>query len=1211
MNRLPDSAPSFSSEGTVSLWEPAPTPPPAPRRIDEYELVGHLGSGAMGVVWAARHRLTGQRVALKQIHAGAGAGPETVERFLTEARAGARLQHPHVVRVLHYGAADGVPYFTMELLPGRSLQDRLARGPLPPAAAARLVRQAAEGIDYAHGQQVLHRDLKPSNLLLTGPGAAEAGADDELAVKVGDFGLARLEDATHHLTRLGDQVGTPSYMAPEQVHGQIQNQTPRTDVYGLGAVLYAALTGRPPFRAANSVATMELVLRGDPEPLRSAAPWVPAALEAVCGKCLEVDPRRRYATAGELAADLGRFLAGKPVLARPIGRPQRVARWVRRNADVAGPAAVVAAALLVAAVVAGYSAVAARAEAARANAAAVAAARAEEQANAAKDSAERQRAAAAAALDSSRLAQASALWDRGEAAKAEALVAAGPSGGVREWEWHHVQGVFDSALWETDLARAGGIDEPQWVYGLEVSPDGERVAVAAKNPYAEGDTSLYLIRAADGRVERVWRNAYPGWCCEMAWQSAGRVVIRSSKQAVLVYDPGSDKPVLTSPPVEHVTRDAHLSPDGAAAVLPVGGTDLIVWDAVRGVAGPRLAVPGRKLNAESIGRGAVVCTDHSSELYCFDAATGALRFSRPGCGGLAAVGPDGRTLVTGRHHADRPRSGTACWDAHTGRLLWERAADRANVSIFQFTPGGRWISDRTYGTSDVRLWAAADGGLGYPLRGHQGKVNATALGPDGRLLATAGDDHAVRLWRVADGSPERVIHGHRSGVRGVGFTRDAAGLVTGGADGRVMLWDLTRQARRHRTVEPARHRRCGPEQFGAMAFTPDGRLRVADTCHGLADYDPATANPLAYRRLGTAHTARLQRDRIDWAMTPDGRRAVGPYRPTEPFLPAAATTALAVTGATAAGLPPVVSRRQGLAAWDGETGAEVWRVAALPGGLTAAAVSPDGARAAAYVVEPRGAAVVVWDLATGRELRREAMPAAGASLAFGPDSRTLFAGPDRGPGEPSLVALDLVAGTRTEWPAAGPLSLRALAFSPDGSLLAGGCRRTGAVVVWDAAPRAVRWRADGSYTHLAFSPDGRRLAGTGYDGTVTLWEAGTGREVYSLTGEPGRIMDYAFPARLAFSRDGRYLAANQHDGTVFVWEADAAPASERRAAAAGAARYLFHLRTAAETTSDARQETAARFHLARLREVAPPSGALGEEYDFLVGATAGRVGMAR
>ncbi len=277
-----------------------------------YDVLGELGRGGMGVVLQAYQPQLRRAVAVKMLLSGAAAGPAEVQRFRTECAAAGCLQHPGIVRVHEVGEHEGRPYFTMDLIDGSSLARRLAQGPLAPAEAARLVATVAAAIQYAHEQGVLHRDLKPQNLLLDRAGQPY----------VTDFGLAkRLDEAGQ--TRTGSLLGTPSYMAPEQAAGQ-KELTPAVDVYGLGAVLYECLTGRPPFRAANPLDTVLQVLESQPAPPRLLNPQVPRDLETICLKCLEKDPRRRYGSARELAADLQRFLAGEAITARSLNLVERL-----------------------------------------------------------------------------------------------------------------------------------------------------------------------------------------------------------------------------------------------------------------------------------------------------------------------------------------------------------------------------------------------------------------------------------------------------------------------------------------------------------------------------------------------------------------------------------------------------------------------------------------------------------------------------------------------------------------------------------------------------------------------------------------------------------------------------------------------------------------------------------------------------------------------
>lgn len=280
-----------------------------------FTLQEKLGQGGMGVVYRAWDVGLGQPRAVKVIRAGFG-GEQAHERFQREAKAVARLDHPGVVRIYALGEHDGDLFISMEFLEGGNLSARLRQGPLAVREAADLVRQLALAVQHAHDNKVLHRDLKPANVLLSADGKP----------KVGDFGLAKLLDEDDGLTRTGEVMGTPSYMAPEQADGRLKDIGARTDVWSLGAILYECLSGQPPFRGESRSQTMELVKREGPASLRRLRAEVPAALENVCLKCLEKRIEDRYATAADLADDLQAWLDGKAVRARPNRRLLR--RWL-------------------------------------------------------------------------------------------------------------------------------------------------------------------------------------------------------------------------------------------------------------------------------------------------------------------------------------------------------------------------------------------------------------------------------------------------------------------------------------------------------------------------------------------------------------------------------------------------------------------------------------------------------------------------------------------------------------------------------------------------------------------------------------------------------------------------------------------------------------------------------------------------------------------
>jgi serine/threonine-protein kinase len=312
---FPDAAPAA---------RPASAAPDVPA-VGGYELLDVLGKGGMGVVYRARQTALNRLVAVKMIQPEVYAGPAERARFRTEAEAAAGLQHPNIVQVYEVGEHDGRPFLALEYVDGGSLADRLGGTPLPARAAAELVETLARAIHYAHERGVVHRDLKPANVLLTAGGTA----------KVADFGLAKRLEGEAGQTRTGAVLGTPNYMAPEQAAGRVKEIGPAADVYGLGAILYELLTGRPPFQGTTLLETLEQVRSQTPVPPRLLRPQVPRDLETVCLKCLEKDPGRRYASARDLADELRRYLNGEPIRARSFNLLERFTRALEhRHHDV-------------------------------------------------------------------------------------------------------------------------------------------------------------------------------------------------------------------------------------------------------------------------------------------------------------------------------------------------------------------------------------------------------------------------------------------------------------------------------------------------------------------------------------------------------------------------------------------------------------------------------------------------------------------------------------------------------------------------------------------------------------------------------------------------------------------------------------------------------------------------------------------------------------
>jgi Protein kinase domain len=302
-----------------------PDPGTEVESFGNYELLGEIARGGMGVVYRARQVSLNRVVALKMILSAQFASREMVERFRVEAEAVAGLDHPNIVPIYEVGEHDNRHYFAMKLIEGGSLASRTADRPIAPREAAEIVATIARAVHHAHRRGILHRDLKPANILL----------DTDDRPPITDFGLAKRTEGDSGLTLTGAVMGTPSYMPPEQASGKSKALTIAADVYSLGAILYDLMTGRPPFQADSAAETLLQVLHEEPRRPRLLNPRIDPDLETISLKCLEKEPARRYKSADDLADDLGRWLRSEPITARPVTAPERALKWARRRPAIA------------------------------------------------------------------------------------------------------------------------------------------------------------------------------------------------------------------------------------------------------------------------------------------------------------------------------------------------------------------------------------------------------------------------------------------------------------------------------------------------------------------------------------------------------------------------------------------------------------------------------------------------------------------------------------------------------------------------------------------------------------------------------------------------------------------------------------------------------------------------------------------------------------
>jgi WD40 repeat protein len=933
-------------------------------------------------------------------------------------------------------------------------------------SVARVGLQVAEALGYAHDQGILHRDIKPSNLMM----------DPRGTVWVTDFGLAKAE-GTEGLTGTGDVVGTLRYMAPERFDGR---SDPRSDVYGLGATLYELLTLRPPFDEASRARLIERILHDSPVPPRGLDRRIPRDLETIVLKAMARGPRARYASASQMAEDLRRFLADRPVLARRTTATERVARWCKRNPAVAGLLALIGVLLVGGTIGSTAAAFQFRALAKSEGRAKTMASAAAEVARASAGEARARAEELEWQLYVSRIGQAHREWQANNLSHTRELLDACPSR-LRGWEWRFVR-----RLCHLDrLTYRGHHESPCCV---AYSPDGRLVASGGGEfmfPVEPGSGELLIWDAETGRD----RIALRGMRCGVrgvAFSPDGRLLAAVGVQLNNWTRREGELLVLEAATGERAFR-REVAGDGLACVA--------------------FSPDGRLLAA---GCGVFNLGPSSRERSCllWDARTGKEVMSLPGENTVLglAFSPDGRRIALSRFGA------VDLWDL-AGRRLVRTFSGRFGFRYqVAFTnDGGRLIggSDQEH----TLVWDVETGAVIQTLEAN--KTVALALSRDGARLATGSSDGKTEIWDTATWLRLGELRGRDNdtvgGILGVAFRGDGQGLATSSHDGTVKLWDPGMAAPREFRMTDVRPRNF-PWVTG-VALSSDGR-RLYTSCwdNTVRAWDVRSGVPI-WTIDGPDGEQNWQNGFWSLALSPDGLELA--------------------TGHT----PGTVLR------WDAETGRvrPPLRAPNATGMVLGVTYNPDGRLIASAHADKT---LCLWDAAAGRLRRSWlAHPDSNRAVcvAFSPDSSLLASGgggteTEDAPG--SLAVWEVASGRRLFAQERLPDTVRAVAFQPDGMVLAavqGSCTTGAGHVLELRDARSGRVLESfpahgGPHTRsLAFSPDGTRLA---VGGTAPkLWDVASRREVAVLHGNHPDV------GPLAFSRDGHHLAAGTYDATALVWDA--------------------------------------------------------------------------
>jgi WD40 repeat protein len=957
-----------------------------PFQVGQYQVLERVGEGGMGVVYKARQTNLKRLVALKMLPAHAGTLGGRLARFRAEPVKLASLRHPNIVAIYEFGEEHGCPYFSMEFMEGGSLAQKLAAGPLPSQEAAEAVLLLTRAVHHAHQEHIIHRDLKPANILLTAEGIP----------KISDFGLAKTLDEEDGQTDPGAVLGTPSYMAPEQAAGQQSKVGKATDVYGLGALLYEMLTGRPPFRGETRQETLQQVLMKEPMRPSRLLPRLPRDLETICLKCLSKEPGERYPNALALAEDLQRFLEGKPILARPTSRVRRVYRWCRRNPGLATASSLAAAAVLALVVFLVLPGP--------------------------RHSPDPQEARQ----------RATRLFDRGLSHCAQGEVGIGLLWLVRSLEavppgaedLERAIRINLAAWHQEQCALKAVIRQPGEVRSMALSPDGTLILTAC------GPSAQFYEVATGKMIRRLPRQ--PDQINVVAFSPDG-------KRALTACDDGTARlwDVINGKEMGRISRQpcritsAVISPDGNNILLKLN--DFTAWLWTLGGAGKVRLLRGcncQEILAFSPDGKKVLTTDRELSVQLWDIKAGKMVQSFQGhrfTVRVAGFTSNGQMLLTGDF------GNFAClWDVAKGKLVHSFTGFHGPILAVGISPDDQTVvlasADRTVHCYDTRLRKPVQPSLRLSEA-----LTGAVFSPNAMLLLTTGTDGSVRLRQLNHPACGSLFDGDTRDVYRVALSPDGKTALTMRQNkepwtpGKVQLWDLA-------TRQPVGRPLQQSWAIRAIAFSPDGRQVVTGASDGLAGLWEVRTGRL--KGLFRGHTPMKTVQTV--AFSPDGKVVLTASldRTVRLWDPATLRPLMLPLPHPKYVLAAAFSPDGGLVAtgcfdhkaylWDAHTGRPVTAPLPHQGPVQAVAFSPDGKT---LLTGSWDTTARLWNARTGQPLGPPLKHDHEVrAVAYSPDGQTVLTG--------SFDHTARLWDVRTGQPLGPPLDhdneVRAVAYSPDG-----------------------------------------------------------------------------------------------------------------------------------------------------------------------------------